>query len=1368
MVALAGLFPAAAVEPFVPSPAPVLPSTMRPGIAFGSDWIAYERSDSSVGIANRATSQEILSIPSPAQNEPVEGRPGDTRTVAAFGSIMAAEGDRLAVLCRSRIGTSDWGYSLTLWEIPTGRRIGIVDLIPSGIESDPFVGIAEGRVVFTGARTRTIRSWSAVDLSPYPDLVIPTALPAPIPKSYKNDPNIALGGHHLVYRTSDSSSPEGKFVVADLEKRKVKTLAGIPATTVTDQFCVGRNRLIIVGRDDLTPILIHHDLDTATLGTVDKLDEPPNAYTPLLPLISPEGTWHSYARDGNGIFRLASGSISNTNAAKVIGLEWLSHDPGEPVAVVDGTLWFRPLNLATRETVAMLLPIGGIPETALDLKPQAAYESDGLLKVRVTATPAPTAPVSFHLTTEDGSALAGSDYTALAQSFILPAGSGTMEITIPLIQDRVIERGEAFQLRLSDVSTHALVVRERVPCSILASTFHMLPPVAPFTENPSVAAADLALTGGYLVQVNRANFPMADAPAVLRKPFDSGSWVPNASWGRSIPDWTEWVSIQGASDGRALIREYDTVSVYEPATDQVIYRYTGSPVLTYQDAITSDRITTGLGATTYREHFFDPAQPIREIPREVGSTQNAIAYTTNFIVQSDGYGRYSLLSRITGSRVDRLNGPANLDTNAIASDGNLVVALCSGRVFLCDPEAGDRTFRELLPPEGRFNYARAVKAADGLIFITEQPIEGLGFIRIFEAATGADQGRLFDDYQATRLPGASAYDDSTGWQWGFQLQGLQIEGDHAALLCQRTVTSYAVDHSVLRFAKSATLPGLEPAATLVEGEALSLHFTEAVDYPVTVSARVIVEGYTEPEDWMEPGEPVIVPAGTTSFATNLRSYGDALTEYASSAVIEVSLTANGITQLRRVVASVTDNDRMLLADFPSTVIHDSWNTQPMGNGWITWGDYYGGAYFGWTGNPGLIIAKKKPPGSTTYYGTEYHASSPWLVVSEFKYAKQRMSNQRLLVYRPQSGASLVRTIKRPANSLEQVMHIRGDTLWATSPRKTGPLPKNSGTGIIHEYGLPKGKTLRTYLAPQPAGNHFGKTLVADDQFLWVGEPAYHTDYDDDAAVTYPYPVASRVLQYSRATGAMVRQIPSPDGNASGNFGGRILATGDLLVTSWTRVTQDGNSSRVSAFNPANGDLLWELSPPQKWGSPLPIACLDGRILAIGHDAVSLYRMIPGGDPEFIMELAQAPGAIGSIASLSFNGNRLAVGMETGGTRDYDLTSLVATPPPPIQGALQSEMSGTGIHFERQPGGWTMHFGTDVPLDELPGTKLTLESSTDLTEWEAIARYYDFPGWVTAPAVNWLTTGEGTSLKIQREDTVRYFRLRLEPLPPGDQ
>jgi uncharacterized repeat protein (TIGR01451 family) len=118
-------------------------------------------------------------------------------------------------------------------------------------------------------------------------------------------------------------------------------------------------------------------------------------------------------------------------------------------------------------------------QTALDVAPprlafsSAAYsvaESGGAALIRVTLSATnPFVDTSLAYATSDGSAHAGSDYTAQAGTLIIPAGQSSASFSVPILNDVAPEGGETVLLSLSNAGGALLATPSGATLTILAN-----------------------------------------------------------------------------------------------------------------------------------------------------------------------------------------------------------------------------------------------------------------------------------------------------------------------------------------------------------------------------------------------------------------------------------------------------------------------------------------------------------------------------------------------------------------------------------------------------------------------------------------------------------------------------------------------------------------------------------------------------------------------------------------------------------------------------------------------------------------------------------------------------------------------------------
>jgi hypothetical protein len=85
-------------------------------------------------------------------------------------------------------------------------------------------------------------------------------------------------------------------------------------------------------------------------------------------------------------------------------------------------------------------------------------ESGGLATITVTRTGLTSSAVSVHFATANGTATAGSDYTAVSQTVSFAAGESSKTVAVPITNDKLLEGNETVRLTLSSPSAGAALV----------------------------------------------------------------------------------------------------------------------------------------------------------------------------------------------------------------------------------------------------------------------------------------------------------------------------------------------------------------------------------------------------------------------------------------------------------------------------------------------------------------------------------------------------------------------------------------------------------------------------------------------------------------------------------------------------------------------------------------------------------------------------------------------------------------------------------------------------------------------------------------------------------------------------------------------
>ena len=97
-----------------------------------------------------------------------------------------------------------------------------------------------------------------------------------------------------------------------------------------------------------------------------------------------------------------------------------------------------------------------VPESfALSSSAYYASEGDGTATVTINRTGSTVGSASVHVATADGTATAGSDYTAVSQTVTFAAGESSKTVSIPITDDSLAEGNETVSLSLTSPSTGA-------------------------------------------------------------------------------------------------------------------------------------------------------------------------------------------------------------------------------------------------------------------------------------------------------------------------------------------------------------------------------------------------------------------------------------------------------------------------------------------------------------------------------------------------------------------------------------------------------------------------------------------------------------------------------------------------------------------------------------------------------------------------------------------------------------------------------------------------------------------------------------------------------------------------------------------------
>ncbi|MBE2199413.1 MAG: lamin tail domain-containing protein, partial [Anaerolinea sp.] len=147
-------------------------------------------------------------------------------------------------------------------------------------------------------------------------------------------------------------------------------------------------------------------------------------------------TWNITALDPG-----SSGVITLTG---IISPDLNTHQTITNTAVITTTsIDSNPANNTAQVSSAIILPLVSLSQSAYTVP-----ENNGPGVITLTLTPAPIAPVTVTLATSDGTAVAGSDYIPITGPFIIPSGQTAFTVTIPILDETLVETDETVNVHL--------------------------------------------------------------------------------------------------------------------------------------------------------------------------------------------------------------------------------------------------------------------------------------------------------------------------------------------------------------------------------------------------------------------------------------------------------------------------------------------------------------------------------------------------------------------------------------------------------------------------------------------------------------------------------------------------------------------------------------------------------------------------------------------------------------------------------------------------------------------------------------------------------------------------------------------------------
>jgi hypothetical protein len=749
------------------------------------------------------------------------------------------------------------------------------------------------------------------------------------------------------------------------------------------------------------------------------------------------------------------------------------------------------------------------------------------------------------------------------------------------------------------------------------------------------------------------------------------------------------------------------------------------------ETVGSPRFFSNIGFSAPREYDLSPPYASRPITNPTLGSYHPAVYTKDFLLLVGNQGVIQKHSRADGSYLGNLlpSGPWSFQSTVAAEDDR--VAICDGgRLWLLSVDRPQDVIEVRHPTAG---FGPDIAFADGLLYSTRSNgISSLPVIDVIDPVQGVVVESISAGLRATVLEGSPV--PPTGRNPGYYYQSFSVEGRKAVMLIYDGVSR------IVRLSREGRLPSFGDPADVSETDgALSIQLAEAASFPITVTTRTIAAGANQEADWTGSGSTVVVPAGETAFATGLSAVDDHISEGDHEVALELTLSGNGHTEVRRLPLRLMDNDRVQLADIPhsSPTLYRSFAA--VGGGWA----HVGGTGLVWTGDPGFSAASPFASGRT--FGEPMAGSGDWLAAAHSTWGGtfDTANPSSIILYQPALQSAPLRILKglKVNNFFGSALLARGDTLWVGAPGRyeTNGNKKIDVKGQAFEYHMPTGKRVRTFKPPKQHARGFGYEIAANDSSVWFSSFDRATQ-------------AGAVSQYSRATGKLVRTLPEPVAGTGQTFGGQLTASPDTLIATF--------QGRLHGFSAATGSPAWTLNPPdtQSFGAVEMIR--DDLFVAAGN-TLFFYQLVPGAEPVMLVEVRSYGWP---VAKLEANGNQLMVYRnDLGSSEEWTLIDLAGIPQlasffPAAAGARAALATAAE---ETPPPSPLLVSGPDGWQLTLPAAAEAswLECSTDLSRWTPfVVREKD--GWRMLPGAGPAGADliSADTLRLPRDRPRMFFRL----------
>lgn len=1207
-----------------------------------------------------------------------------------FGSVrcMAIDGDECVILDETPNPDLIRRFSLT-----TGVEQASAPL-PVSLSSGPFYprrGFSGGALMGAGLSDGV----TGIHVVPV-DGSAPSFIP--FPGSTSSSTRVAYGGDAAL---AVVSTTEGrKVVIVDLGSGETVLSEAIDdpefSSVGFDAFLLDDGKWGVMARNSSKRLWISGDLNVP--GSTSKLVLPIPVFSGTDPLKIADG------RDGRVL---------------------LTGDPD------DFTAWAYELNAT-------------LPRRTGGLVAEPACESKGTIRLEITLDPPPLGDLWLELETADGSARLGQDYAMPPAGVWYPAGAASIDVGIPLVSDRVVEENEWFAVTVRDPQEATIWVPPVVHAVIEGSSFIDLPPEKVFDPGPSGRPWNVGLAGGMLVQLNQGND--ASVPAVVTKPLGVESWAPSVNWGQTAPQVPTYFKYRQSDSGRALITYDQNLSIYDPVSDQLVFRWNPAADLRDSIALRGNLLLTE-GPANSQVSLFDlgsPSTPRFTLPYT--PWEFTLAGDRVVVQNAMKFEAYAVANKAFLG--DLFPAGTFFPSPGIDGDGDflLLTATSELKASIANLASGDA------PAPVRMEGTGAVwdpKLRNGVAFIPRKSDEAV-WVDVVEAESGVVLGKLHSQW-ITSLP-SGVPDVSSDFDFYYELypRCFSIDGNETLLHTEVHSFSYPDSPGVGHFLSHAKIgspyPGFVDGREMAEGqsEEFVLQFAEATDEPLVLTIRPFGSG--RETGWTREVNTVTLPAGETRVATGFALVDDGQVTGDARSAFEIRVEGSAGPETRLATVLIRDDDQWHSGNLSVGFQDFVRETAEVGGVWFgpVWVEGATEAYIGSTLGDALKINSPLPGAGLGGFGSRMEGEGPYLAVTHqaWSTAAGRLKASGVYVYRPHLSTAPYLAIagKTYPYRFGDALHISGDSLWVGAPGN-GDIPDDGlPAGYVVEYNLLTRKSVKVFSPPSGMGRNFGADVVCSDDSIWI--------WSERATDKVGF-----VQQYDRTTRAWIRSIEAPTAWVSAYPGRRIDANRDLLVMSGPGTST--NSTYPSQLIAVDGDgvVRWTMTAP-----PLPywndFEFVTDNILAVASRNAVTFFEIDGFLPPRPFG-SYAVDYAGPYATRLFAGEHgLAfsdpVASPPSGVSILDLREIPAMRKyvgfPDEFLPASTVMTGAGIRLGGVPGESCPGVWLEGPLKPVEGSTLKVVSSPDLSDWSTAAYLDDTGRWQLRGdlAVDWfLDRGNGT-------------------------